>query len=86
MKMNDAYLVEKKSAVIRSCPGGIMVMDRDHTALGLDNLEAKVVTKRPPTEEECAPCASPGASSNTSNPTPSSMPPPTARSASVPAK
>ena len=52
MKMNDAYLVEKKSAVIRSCPGGIMVMDRDHAALGLDNLEAKVVTKRPPTEEE----------------------------------
>jgi phosphoribosylaminoimidazolecarboxamide formyltransferase/IMP cyclohydrolase len=52
MKMNDAYLTEKKSAVIRSCPGGIMVMDRDHTALGLDNLEAKVVTKRPPTEEE----------------------------------
>ncbi len=29
-----------------------MVMDRDHTALGLDHLEAKVVTKRPPTEEE----------------------------------
>jgi phosphoribosylaminoimidazolecarboxamide formyltransferase/IMP cyclohydrolase len=29
-----------------------MVMDRDHTTLGLDNLEAKVVTKRPPTEEE----------------------------------
>jgi phosphoribosylaminoimidazolecarboxamide formyltransferase/IMP cyclohydrolase len=52
MKMNDAYLVGKKSPVIRSCPGGIMVMDRDHTALGLDNLEAKVVTKRPPTEDE----------------------------------
>ena len=52
MKMDDAYLVEKKSAVIRSCPGGIMVMDRDHTALGLDHLESKVVTKRPPTEEE----------------------------------
>ena len=52
MKMNDGYLVEKKSPVIRSCPGGIMVMDRDHTALGLDNLEAKVVTKRPPSEEE----------------------------------
>ncbi|MFT4175167.1 MAG: bifunctional phosphoribosylaminoimidazolecarboxamide formyltransferase/IMP cyclohydrolase [Luteolibacter sp.] len=52
MKMNEAYLSEKKSSVIRSCPGGIMVMDRDHTALGLDNLEAKVVTKRPPTEEE----------------------------------
>jgi phosphoribosylaminoimidazolecarboxamide formyltransferase/IMP cyclohydrolase len=52
MKMNDAYLIEKKSSVIRSCPGGIMVMDRDHTALGLENLESKVVTKRPPTEDE----------------------------------
>jgi len=52
MKMNDAYLAEKKSPVIRSCPGGIMVMDRDHSALGLDNLESKVVTKRPPTEAE----------------------------------
>lgn len=52
MKMNDGYLAEKKSPVIRSCPGGIMVMDRDHTALGLDHLESKVVTKRPPTEAE----------------------------------
>jgi phosphoribosylaminoimidazolecarboxamide formyltransferase/IMP cyclohydrolase len=52
MKMNDGYLAEKKSPVIRSCPGGIMVMDRDHSALGLDHLEEKVVTKRPPTEEE----------------------------------
>ena len=52
MKMNDCYIDEKKSPVIRSCPGGIMVMDRDHTALGLDNLESKVVTKRPPTEQE----------------------------------
>lgn len=52
MKMNDGYLAEKKAPVIRSCPGGIMVMDRDHTALGLENLEGKVVTKRPPTEAE----------------------------------
>ena len=52
MVMNDAYLAEKQSPVIRSCPGGIMVMDRDHTALGLDKLESKVVTKRPPTHEE----------------------------------
>jgi len=52
MKMNEAYLTEKKTAVIRSCPGGIMVMDRDHTALGLDNLESRVVSKRPPTAEE----------------------------------
>jgi phosphoribosylaminoimidazolecarboxamide formyltransferase / IMP cyclohydrolase len=52
MKMNPAYLAEKQSPVIRSCPGGIMVMDRDHSALGLENLESKVVTKRPPTEAE----------------------------------
>jgi phosphoribosylaminoimidazolecarboxamide formyltransferase/IMP cyclohydrolase len=52
MKLNDAYLSAKKAPVIRSCPGGLMVMDRDHTALGLDNLEGKVVSKRPPTEEE----------------------------------
>ncbi len=29
-----------------------MVMARDHTTLGLDNIEEKVVTKRPPTEGE----------------------------------
>lgn len=52
MKIAPAYAEEKKSAVIRSCPGGLMVMDRDHTALGLDELETKVVTKRPPTNEE----------------------------------
>jgi phosphoribosylaminoimidazolecarboxamide formyltransferase / IMP cyclohydrolase len=52
MKMNESYRAEKKSRVVRSCPGGLLVMDRDHTALGLDNLEAKVVTKRPPTGEE----------------------------------
>lgn len=48
----DAYRDEKKSDVIRSAPGGLMVMGRDHTALGLDNMEERVVTKRPPTEEE----------------------------------
>jgi len=52
MKMNEAYKSVKTAAVIRSCPGGLMVMDRDHTALGLDGLEGKVVTKRPPTQEE----------------------------------
>lgn len=53
IKMNvDAYAIAKKAPVIRSCPGGLMVMDRDHTALGLDNLEERVVTKRPPTEDE----------------------------------
>jgi len=52
MKMNEAYKSVKTSPVLRSCPGGLMVMERDHTALGLDNLEGKVVTKRPPTQEE----------------------------------
>ncbi len=52
MKLNEGYLSAKKEPLIRSCPGGFMVMDRDHSALGLDNLESKVVTKRPPTEEE----------------------------------
>ncbi|MFC4994365.1 bifunctional phosphoribosylaminoimidazolecarboxamide formyltransferase/IMP cyclohydrolase [Rubritalea tangerina] len=53
IKMNvDAYAIAKKEPLIRSAPGGVMVMDRDHTTLGLDNLEGRVVTKRPPTEEE----------------------------------
>ena len=52
MKLNDAYLLAKLQPVIRSAPGGLMVMDRDHTAMGLDNLESRVVTKRPPTQEE----------------------------------
>lgn len=52
MKINEAYLTAKKAPVVRSCPGGLMVMDRDHTALGLEDLESKVVTKRPPTGEE----------------------------------
>jgi len=53
MVMNeDAYREEKKERVVRSCPGGIMVMDRDHQVLGLENIEGKVVSKRPPTEKE----------------------------------
>jgi phosphoribosylaminoimidazolecarboxamide formyltransferase/IMP cyclohydrolase len=38
--------------VLRSAPGGLMVMDSDSQALGLDNIEGKVKTKRPPTTEE----------------------------------
>lgn len=38
--------------VLRSAPGGLMVMDSDPKALGLDNIESKVKTKRPPTTEE----------------------------------
>lgn len=52
MKMEDSYLQLKKDPLIRSAPGGIMVMDRDHTVLGLDDLENKVVTTRPPSEKE----------------------------------
>jgi phosphoribosylaminoimidazolecarboxamide formyltransferase/IMP cyclohydrolase len=53
IKMNvEQYKIEKEQPMLRSAPGGIMVMDRDHSPLGLDNLEEKVVTKRPPTENE----------------------------------
>ncbi len=52
MKMHEAYQRAKKEPLLRSAPGGLMVMDRDHTAMGLDKLEEKVVTERPPTEEE----------------------------------
>jgi phosphoribosylaminoimidazolecarboxamide formyltransferase/IMP cyclohydrolase len=38
--------------VIRSAPGGVMVMDSDPRALGLDDLENKVKTVRPPTRDE----------------------------------
>lgn len=48
----EKWLECRKEPVVRSTPGGLMVMDRDTDVLGLDNLEAKVVTKRPPTEEE----------------------------------
>jgi phosphoribosylaminoimidazolecarboxamide formyltransferase/IMP cyclohydrolase len=52
MKMHEAYKRAKKEPLLRSAPGGLMVMDRDHTVMGLDKLEEKVVTERPPTEEE----------------------------------
>ncbi|MBR3943562.1 MAG: bifunctional phosphoribosylaminoimidazolecarboxamide formyltransferase/IMP cyclohydrolase, partial [Akkermansia sp.] len=41
-----------KQPMIRTAPGGIMTMKRDDDVMGLDNLEAKVVTKRVPTAEE----------------------------------
>ncbi len=52
MKIHESYQQEKKEPLLRSAPGGLMVMDRDHSAMGLDKLEEKVVTKRPPTVEE----------------------------------
>ncbi len=38
--------------VVRSAPGGLLVMDSDPKAMGLTSLEEKVVTKRPPSKEE----------------------------------
>ncbi len=38
--------------IIRSAPGGVLVMDADPRALGLDDIENKVKTKRPPTRDE----------------------------------
>lgn len=52
MKMHEGYLQAKKEPLVRSAPGGVMVMDRDHAVMGLDKLEEKVVTERPPTEKE----------------------------------
>lgn len=48
----DAWLEARKEPIVRSAPGGVLVMDKDADVMGLDNLEGKVVTKRPPTEEE----------------------------------
>ena len=39
-----------KQPILRSAPGGLMVMDSDSQALGLDDIEEKVVTQRPPTK------------------------------------
>ncbi|MEG2810007.1 MAG: bifunctional phosphoribosylaminoimidazolecarboxamide formyltransferase/IMP cyclohydrolase, partial [Akkermansia sp.] len=46
------WAASRQEPIIRSAPGGFMVMTRDNDVLGLDNLESKVVTKRPPTEDE----------------------------------
>jgi phosphoribosylaminoimidazolecarboxamide formyltransferase / IMP cyclohydrolase len=41
-----------REPVLRSVAGGLLVMEADPLALGLEDLEKKVVTKRPPTAEE----------------------------------
>ena len=50
--MLDGFQSTLNDPVIASAPGGLLVMDKDRTALGLDNIEKKVVTERPPTKEE----------------------------------
>jgi len=51
----DAYanlLATAPPPVIRSAPGGLMVMERDAKARGIDGLETRCVTKRPPSKDE----------------------------------
>ncbi len=52
MRMEETFKDTLTDPVIRSAPGGLMVMDSDPVALGLDHMEERVVTERPPTAEE----------------------------------
>lgn len=52
IQMHEAFRDTLEDPIIQSAPGGLLVMDHDVQALGLDNIEEKVVTKRPPTAEE----------------------------------
>jgi len=52
IQMREEFAETLAEPVIRSAPGGVLVMDHDSKALGLDKIEERVVTKRPPTAEE----------------------------------
>lgn len=52
MQMHESVKETLTAPVIRNAPGGILVMDSDSRALGLEDLETKVKTNRPPTREE----------------------------------
>jgi phosphoribosylaminoimidazolecarboxamide formyltransferase/IMP cyclohydrolase len=52
IEMSERFGETLTDAVVRSAPGGLLVMDKDGKARGLDKLEEKVVTKRPPTKGE----------------------------------
>ena len=52
MQMLPDVVEALAAPIIRSAPGGIMVMDSDSRTLGLDDLETKVKTQRPPSREE----------------------------------
>ncbi len=52
VRMTEAWEGVRKQPILRSIPGGIVTMDKDHEVMGLDNLENKVVTERVPTKEE----------------------------------
>jgi phosphoribosylaminoimidazolecarboxamide formyltransferase/IMP cyclohydrolase len=55
IQFSEAYAQLLETApppVIRSAPGGLMVMERDSKVRGLDALEEKVVTRRQPSKDE----------------------------------
>ncbi|MEM7385234.1 MAG: bifunctional phosphoribosylaminoimidazolecarboxamide formyltransferase/IMP cyclohydrolase [Verrucomicrobiota bacterium] len=52
MHMSDEVVSLHGDPVIRSAPAGFLVRDSEAGALGLDQLDEKVRTKRPPTEAE----------------------------------
>lgn len=52
IQMQEAFRDTLDDPVIHSAPGGLLVMDHDTRALGLEDIEKKVVTQRPPTAEE----------------------------------
>ena len=52
MRVAEEFGERLDDPIIRSAPGGVLVMDADAHALGLDNIEEKVVTKRPPSADE----------------------------------
>ncbi len=52
IRMADNYREALKDPIVRSVPGGILTMDADPRALGLEDIEEKVVTERPPTKDE----------------------------------
>ena len=52
IQMNEAFRDTLDDPIIASAPGGLLVMDHDKEALGLDNIEKRVVTSRPPTADE----------------------------------
>ena len=52
IQMNESFRDTLEDPVVHSAPGGLLVMDHDTRALGLEDIEKKVVTQRPPTAEE----------------------------------
>lgn len=52
IRMLPGFDATLNDPVIHSVPGGVVTMDPDPVALGLDHLEQRVVTDRPPTADE----------------------------------